>query len=330
MLKSLSSNQIRTGPVMRIFVTKKIIDEGILLLEEQGHTVIVNDSPNELSSERLYEEASKSDALITMLSDKIDREFLEKNKHLKVIANYAVGYNNIDVAAATEFGIKVGNTPDVLTEATADMALALLMDVSRKTSLSFNSIKEGKWKGWEPMGFIGQSLRGKTLGIFGAGRIGQCFADTCRKAFAMNVIYCARSEKNDFEGTRVNFEELLAQSDVISVHCDLNENTMNLFNIDTFKKMKKSSIFINTARGQVHNEADLEKALREETIWGAGLDVTNPEPMDKNSTILNLPNISITPHIGSATRLARAEMSKLVARNILNGLNGDELCAGVN
>ncbi len=315
---------------MKIFITKSILPSGITLLKEQGHTVEVYEENTPISKETLYEKAKTSDALITMLSNQIDREFIKENNHLKVIANYAVGFNNIDVEAATEHGIKVGNTPDVLTEATADMALALLMDVSRKTSESFQSIKDGHWTGWEPKGFLGQSLRGKTLGIFGAGRIGQCFANTCRLAFGMNVIYCARTEKDNFQATKVSFEDLLDQSDVISVHCDLNNETKELFDIEAFKKMKETSIFINTSRGQVHNEADLELALREKIIWGAGLDVTNPEPMNPKSKILELPNITITPHIGSATITAREEMSLLVATNILNGLNGEELKAGVN
>ncbi|PIK15744.1 D-glycerate dehydrogenase [Halobacteriovorax sp. JY17] len=315
---------------MRIFITKPILEDATLMLQSEGHHVIVHHGDSPLTTEELYLEAKASDALITMLSDKIDRDFLSANQHLKVISNYAVGYNNIDVSAATEFGIKIGNTPDVLTEATADLALSLLLDVSRKITESMRSIESGNWKGWEPLGFIGQSMRGKTLGIFGAGRIGQCFAETCNKAFGMEILYCSRSEKPDFQGQRVSLEELLSKSDVISIHCDLNSETEDLFNFEAFKKMKESAIFINTARGQVHNEEDLEKAIRERVIWGAGLDVTNPEPMSKDSPLLGLENVVITPHIGSATQIARSQMSKLVATNILNGLNGDKLTAGIN
>lgn len=315
---------------MKVFVTKSILPNGITLLEENGHTVEVYEGKSPLSKKTLCEKAKASDALITMLSDQIDREFLKENTHLKVIANYAVGYNNIDIQAATDFGIKVSNTPDVLTDATADLALALLMDVSRKVTMSMNSIKAGRWTGWEPLGFIGQSLRGKTLGVFGAGRIGQRFANTCRKAFDMNIIYCARSEKEHFNATKVSFDQLLEDSDVISAHCDLNTETEGLFNKTAFSKMKDTAIFINTARGQIHNEEDLTQALIENTIWGAGLDVTNPEPMSKDSKLLKLSNIVITPHIGSATDTARGQMSTLVAKNVIEGLAGQKMSSGLN
>ena len=315
---------------MRIFITKPILNTATSMLQSEGHEVVIHNSGSPISKETLYKEAQKSDALITMLSDNIDKEFLSANSHLKVISNYAVGFNNIDIQTATELGIKIGNTPDVLTEATADLALSLLLDVSRKVTESMRSIQEGKWTDWEPLGFIGQSLRGKTIGVFGAGRIGQCFADTCRRAFGMNVIYCARTEKEQFNAKKVEFDQLLSESDVLSVHCDLNSETENLFNKNTFSKMRETTIFINTARGQIHNEEDLERALRDRTIWGAGLDVTNPEPLHKSSALLSLPNVVITPHIGSATLDARTRMCELVATNILNGLNGDTLTAGVN
>lgn len=315
---------------MRIFITKPILDTAIAMLQSEGHEVVIHNNGTPINKETLYREARKSDALITMLSDNIDREFLSANNHLRVISNYAVGFNNIDIQAATELGIKIGNTPDVLTEATADLALSLLLNVSRKVNESMRSIEEGNWTDWEPLGFIGQSLRGKTLGVFGAGRIGQCFADTCRNAFGMKVIYCSRTEKKDFYATKVEFDQLLTQSDVISVHCDLNEETKDLFNQKAFNKMKSTSIFINTARGQIHNERDLERAIKDEVIWGAGLDVTNPEPLAKSSPLLPLQNVVITPHIGSATLSARTQMCELVATNILNGLKGDTLAAGVN
>ena len=315
---------------MKIFITDKILNNTSNILEEKGHEVHVHNGDSPITAEELMTHARESDALITMLSDKIDREFLEQNQHLRVISNYAVGYNNIDVEAASEFNIKIGNTPDVLTEATADLALGLLLNVSRRINESMLSIKEGNWTNWEPLGFIGQSLRGKTLGILGAGRIGRCFADTCRNAFGMKVIYCSRTEKSEFKGQKVEFDELLSQSDVLSVHCDLNSETENLFNKKSFEQMKSTAIFINTARGQVHNGEDLEQALRDKTIWGAGLDVTNPEPLPQDSPLLSLSNVVITPHIGSATLTARTKMCELVAINILNGLNGDKLTAGVN
>jgi glyoxylate reductase len=278
--------------------------------------------------------AKQHDGLITMLSDKIDKEFLEENSHLKVITNYAVGFNNIDVETATKLNIAIGNTPDVLTEATADLALCLLLDVSRKISSSVIDTKDGKWNGWEPLGYIGQSLRRKKIGIFGAGRIGQKLASTLKNAFDMEIVYTTRTKRPAFEketgATKVDFNELLETSDVLSVHCDLNETTNGIFNKEAFDKMKSSSIFINTARGQVHNEQDLLIALENKSIWGAGLDVTNPEPIAKTSKLLKNENVTITPHIGSATLSARTEMAKIVATNIVNAFECKKLAGDVN
>jgi len=314
---------------MRIFITKPIIESGIEILRSAGHEVNVHQGEKGITKEELYSAAKESDALITMLSDKIDEEFLEKNSHLLVIANYAVGFNNIDIEAAKRLAIPVANTPDVLTHATAELAFALLLSSARRITEAHNSIASNNWKGWEPMGFLGQNLAKKTLGIFGAGRIGQSFAKMCQGAFDMDVLYTSRTEKNDFPAKRVSFDELVEKSDIISVHCDLNATTMGKFNREIFKKMKSSSIFINTARGEIHNEVDLHWALTHGEVWGAGLDVTNPEPMSADSPLLKLPNVTITPHIGSATLRARSEMSDLVATNILKGLLKEKLLTPV-
>lgn len=319
---------------MNVFITAPIMSKTQELLEAQGHKVVTWSKPTSITHDELHTNAKKADALVTMLSDKIDANFLKQNTHLKVITNYAVGYNNIDIDAATKHGIAIGNTPDVLTEATADLALALMINISRKITLSNIETKNGKWKGWEPLGYLGQNLRRKKLGIIGAGRIGQHFATTCKHAFDMEIFYTARSTKGEFESTtnarKVELDTLLKNSDVVSIHCDLNEQTENLINKESLSLMKSSAILINTARGAIINERDLLMALKQKSIWGAGLDVTNPEPMDKSSELLLHPSVLVTPHIGSATLEARELMCEMVAKNIIFGLEKKSLAGDVN
>lgn len=318
----------------KVFISRRIPNKGIEALKNAGLEAKVWGSAIPPTYEELMEHTLQADALISMLSDKIDKDFLLKNKHLKVISNYAVGFNNIDIVAATELGIPIGNTPDVLTDATADHAFTLMLTVARKVLDSNRSIGEGKWKNWEPMGFLGQDLRERTLGIVGMGRIGQEMARLCYHAFNMKIIYFANSAKSELDkkwgAKKVNFEELLAQSDVISVHTSLNDGTRGIFNKESFVKMKKNAIFINTARGEIHDEAALVEALQAGLIWGAGLDVTNPEPMASDSALLSLPNVVVTPHIASATIDTRANMSFIAAQNIIKGIKGEKLVGFVN
>ncbi|WP_127716195.1 D-glycerate dehydrogenase [Halobacteriovorax sp. HLS] len=319
---------------MKILITKPINTIAMKILEKAGHSVTTWDKAETLSYELLKSVSKDFDALITMLSDRIDSSFLEENSHLKVITNYAVGYNNIDTQTATRLKIAIGNTPDVLTQATADLAFALLLNISRKITTSASDAKNGLWKGWEPLGYIGQNLRAKTLGIYGAGRIGQEFASLCKKAFDMEIIYCARSSKKEFENslgaTKVEFSQLLSASDIISIHCDLNEDTKEVFDIESFRKMKKTSLLINTARGQIIKQDDLLRAVRDKLIYSAGLDVTEPEPLPKDHPLYNESDILITPHIGSATTEARYKMAEIVAENILCGFEQRKLAGDVN
>jgi glyoxylate reductase len=318
----------------KIFISKNIKSEGIELLSSHGHEVKVWNKEEQITKEQLIEECLEVDALVSMLSDNIDSDFLSKCKNLKVISNYAVGYNNIDVTTANSYNIAIGNTPDVLTNATADLAFALLLNLSRKIKAANKNVIDGDWKGWEPKGFMGTDLRGKTVGIFGAGRIGQEFAKLCSKAFDMNVLYCSRTEKinieNELNAKKVTFETLLKDSDVISLHCDLNEATKDIIKKSSLSLCEKRPIFINTARGEMHDEDDLLWALKKEYLSGIGLDVTNPEPMDSNHPLLKEDNCIITPHIGSATHLARKQMSLMVANNIINALNQKPLQGDVN
>ena len=265
--------------------------------------------------------------LLTLLSDKVDAEVLDAaGPSLKVVSNFAVGYNNIDVQAANQRRVRVGNTPDVLTDATADMAMCLLLAAARHLSPSIDSVRNGKWHTWEPLGFLGTELTNKTLGIIGAGRIGQAMAKRCGGGWGMKILYSARSPKPEFESkhgaTHVGFETLLEQSDFVSIHCDLNPATHHLVNHEAFQKMKPGSILINTARGQVIDQEALANALEKGPLSAAGLDVTDPEPLPPSHPLVSLANCVIAPHIGSATYSARNAMSRIAAENIIAGIDG--------
>ncbi len=305
----------------KVLITRIIPDTAYNMLTQAGFEVSVWEGSGPMTQPQLIERAKQVDALMPLGADKLDKYFFSQCSHLNVIAQFAVGYDNIDVEEATRLRIPVGNTPDVLSDATADIAFGLMMAVSRKMFYLHKSIERDEWKQFEPLKNLGQELTRKTLGIFGMGRIGMVMAQRCRGAFNMDIIYHNRTRNAEAEklyGARyVSFDELLQQSDVLSVHSVLSDETRGLFNKDVFSRMRKSAIFINTSRGGVHNEEDLIEALRSETIWGAGLDVTNPEPMHANNPLLQMPNAAVLPHIGSATVEARTGMARLAAENII-------------
>ncbi|MBO9620035.1 MAG: D-glycerate dehydrogenase [Niabella sp.] len=317
---------------MNVFVTRPIPEIGIQLMKDAGIAVTV--SAKTLHQEALITELQQYDALLSAGFVKADAHLLESCKHLKVLSLFSVGYDNVDVAAATRLGIPVGNTPGVLSRATADTAFLLMLAVSRKAFYNYHKILDGKWQEFEPIADLGIELYGKTLGVFGLGSIGFEMAKKCRAAFDMEIIYHNRNRNERAEkelGARyVGFEELLAQSDVLSVHANLSPQTKNIFNKNAFSKMRSRAIFINTGRGGLHNEADLKEALDQKTIWGAGLDVTNPEPMAPENPLLKMPNVCILPHIGSATEETRDQMAVLSARNVIAGLTGAPLPTIVN
>lgn len=268
--------------------------------------------------------------LVTLLTDTVDATLMDAaGPQLKVVSNFAVGYNNIDTAAANKRGIAVGNTPGVLTEATADMAFALLISAARRVPESVQYAQQGSWKTWLPLGFIGQDLRGKTVGVIGMGRIGYRFAESCHRGWDMKVIYHdayknATADK-ELKATKVTLDELLAQSDFISVHCNLTPETKKLIGAKEFAKMKKSAVFINTARGPIVDEAALMEACQNKTIFAAGIDVTDPEPPVKGSPIFSIPNLVVAPHIASATIQTRNAMSMIAAKNLIGGVSGQGL-----
>lgn len=314
---------------MKIFISRIISEKAIQLLNNAGIETIVWKEKREVASAELVEFCKDVDGLISVGQNIIDKTFLNQCSHLKVIAQMAVGYDNIDVQEANRLGIPIGNTPGVLSKATADTAFLLMLAVARKAFYMNQQIIAGNWGFYEPMANLGIEISGKTLGIFGLGKIGLEMAKRCNGAYQMPILYCNRNANpiaEEMLGARkVTFDELLSHSDVVSVHCALTPDTKGIFNRDAFSKMKHSAIFINTSRGAVHHEEDLLAALQNQTIWGAGLDVTNPEPMRPDNALLFMPNVAVLPHIGSATEETREAMAGLAAANIIAGLKGQNL-----
>jgi len=306
---------------IKVFFTRNIPAIGIELLKAEGFEVSVWPHDRPMRPDELVTEAKKANALVTLSTDPIDLNFLNECRHLDIISQFAAGYDNINIVEATRLNIPVGNTPGAMSDATADVAFGLMIATSRRMFYMHKAIAKGEWTYFRPKANLGIELKNKTLGILGLGRIGMEMAIRCKGAYNMKIIYCNRKANAEAEklldARLVTFEELLEQSDVLSVHCALNDETREIFNKDSFAKMKSNSIFINTARGGIHNEPDLLDALNAGIIWGAGLDVTNPEPMSVDSPLLSMQNVAVLPHIGSSTVEARNEMSRLAAVNII-------------
>lgn len=305
----------------KILVTRLFPEMGLDLLEQEGFKLTRWSEDRPMTPAELADNCQGHAALLCTVTEAINRKFLDRCRHLDIISQFAVGYDNIDVDYATSLDIPIGNTPDVMTEATADIAFGLMIATVRKMFFNHKLISNGEWGYFRPKGHLGMELTGKTLGVFGMGRIGMAMARRCRGAYGMDILYCNRNPYPDAEkelgARRMDFKDLLTQSDVVSVHCPLTPETSGIFGKVAFKQMKSSAIFINTARGPVHKQADLIAALADGEIWGAGLDVTDPEPMDKNNALLSMENACVLPHIGSATREARDGMSMLAAENII-------------
>jgi glyoxylate reductase len=274
------------------------------------------------------------DGLVSLLTDKVDAGLLDAAPRLKVVSNFAVGFNNVDVAAATARGVAVGNTPGVLTDATADMAFCLLLAAARRVVEGHAYTLSGRWKTWEPLGHLGQDLAGRTLGVVGMGRIGYALARRCRGGWGMRVLYSdvhhSAPAERELGAKQVDLDTLLRESDFVSVHTDLNEQTRGMFNEAAFRKMKPTAVFVNTARGPVVDQKALHDALKGGTIFAAGLDVTDPEPPEQGDPLLTLPNVVIAPHIASATVRTRDAMAEICADNLIAGVTGQPLRACVN
>jgi len=271
--------------------------------------------------EELSARAANAEGLLALLTDRVDAALIEHCPHLRAVANYAVGYDNIDLDAATARGIVVGNTPDVLTEATADLTFALLLAAARKLPQAIASVDAGEWLTWEPGGFLGQAVQGATLGLVGLGRIGRAVA---RRAggFDMSVLYFGGGPGEPGAASAVSVEELLERSDFVSLHCPLTATTHHLIDAAALARMRPGAILINTARGPIVDHDALREALAAGTIAGAALDVTEPEPLPPDHPLLGAPNLIVAPHIGSATRVARERMAELAVENLLAALAG--------
>jgi glyoxylate reductase len=317
----------------KVFVTRVIPEAGLDRIKQACDAEIWTD-PLPPPAAIIRQKLLHCDGLVSLLTDKIDAALLDMAPRLKVISNYAVGFNNIDVAAATARGIAVGNTPGVLTDATADMAFCLLIGAARRLTEGHAYTLAGKWKTWEPLGHLGQDLAGRTLGVVGMGRIGYALARRCRAGWDMNVLYhdVYKNEKaeKDLGARPVDLDTLLRESDFVSLHADLNEKTRGMMGADQFKKMKRTAVFVNTARGPLVDEKALAAALRSGTIFAAGLDVTDPEPPAPDDPLLKLPNVIVAPHIASATVGTRNAMAAICADNLIAGVNGQKLPASVN
>ena len=319
---------------MKVFISRKIPEAGLQYLRDAGIHITEWVEKRDLLQEELIAHCENMDGLLSAGGNKIDQKFLEAVRHLKVISLHSAGYDNVDVAAATAIKMPIGNTPGVLSDATADIAFLLMLATSRKAFYMNKTIQQGAWGFFEPTANLGIDIRGKTLGVFGLGKIGFELAKKASAAFGMKIIYHNRGHhaeaEKELNAKWVSFDELLKSSDVLSVNTALTPETKGKFNREVFMKMKANAIFINAARGSIHNEDDLTEALQKGTIWGAGLDVTNPEPMRPDHPLLSMPNVCILPHIGSATEDTRAAMSLLAAKNIVAGLKGERLPFIVN
>ncbi len=308
---------------MKVFVTRKIPQQGLDALTKE-FSVEVNPEDRVLRKEEIIKGIKGKDGLLCLLTDPIDRDVINAEPLLKMIASYAVGYDNIDVAAATKRGIPVSNTPGVLTETTAELAWALLFSVSRRVVEGDKFTRSGNFKGWAPMLMLGQDVSGKTLGVIGTGRIGTAFA-LKSKGFHMNVLYTDERRNNELEQQldtkRVPLQRLLKESDFISIHVPLTKETFHLIDEKELHLMKKTAILINTARGPIINEKALVKALSEHWIFGAGLDVYEKEP-ELSESLRRLDNVVLQPHTGSGTIETRTKMALMAAENMVIGLKG--------
>jgi glyoxylate reductase len=307
--------------VARCFVTRKLPGSALERLAA-AHEVEVWPERMPPSYEVLRQQATRSEGLLTLLSDRVDAELIDSSPRLQAVANYAVGYDNIDLEAATKRGIQVGNTPDVLTDATADLAFALLLTAARHLPQSIEAVKLGDWLTWEPGMYLGAAVHGATLGIVGLGRIGRAVAQRAA-GFEMKVLHTGRDGG-------IPLPRLLADSDFVSLHCPLTPETRHLIDDRALAAMRSSAILVNTARGPIVDPDALGRALHDGKIAGAALDVTEPEPLPADHPLLRAPNLIVTPHIGSATREARERMADLTVENLISALSGNPMPHGVN
>ena len=310
----------------KIFLTRTLHDFALKELKKKFQ-VKVHTGKIPIPKNTLKSKIKQVDGIICFPYDQIDKEIIQSAKNLKVISTFSVGYDHIDTKVAKEKKIRVGYTPEVLTNATADMAFALIIDSLRRISEGDRIIRKQKWKQiYGAYDYVGLDLQGKTLGIIGLGRIGKTLAKRA-KAFDMKIIYhnrkqISKTDEKKLDVKYTTFNKLIAQSDIISIHVPHTDETNQMFNMKIFRKMKKTSFLINTSRGKVVNEKDLTVALKQKIIGGAGLDVFETEPIIKNHQFLKLENIVLAPHVGSSTKETRTKMAEITIKNLILGING--------
>jgi glyoxylate reductase len=310
----------------KVFLTRNLHDFALKDLKK-NYDIEIHSGKIPIPQSKLKLKIKEVQGLICFPYDKIDKEIIQLGKNLKIISTYSVGYDHIDTKYAKKNKIRIGYTPEVLTDATADMAFALLLDLLRRITEGDRIIRNGKWKQiYGAYDFVGVDLQGKTLGIIGLGRIGKTLAKRA-KAFDMKIVYHNRKQVSKTEEKRlgvkfVTFNELVAQSDILSIHVPHTKETNKMFDMKIFKKMKKTSFLINTSRGKVVNEKDLEIALKQKIIAGAGLDVFETEPVNKRHQFTKLENIVLAPHIGSSTKETRIKMAEIATKNLILGMKG--------
>lgn len=318
----------------RVLVTRLIPNEGLDPVREACEVDLWEDELPPPRDELLRRAAGK-DGLLTLLTDRVDDELLDAaGPQLKVVSNFAVGFDNIDVPALTKRGVPAGNTPGVLTETTADLAFALLMAAARRVPEGVDYVRNGQWRTWGPMLLMGVDIHGATLGIVGFGRIGREMARRGR-GFGMRILYydvhpATPEDEAELGATRVEMEALLRESDFISLHTNLTPETHHLIGADALRAMKSSAVLVNTSRGPVVDPDALTDALRSGEIFAAGLDVTDPEPLPADHPLVGLPNCVVVPHIASASRVTRGKMAAMAAANLLAGVRGERLPTPVN
>ncbi len=318
----------------RVFVARRIPDDGLEPVLAACDAVVW---PDELPPPRaeLLRAIEGCAGVLTLLTDRVDDEFLDRaGPGLRVVSNYAVGFDNVDVPACTARGVPIGNTPGVLTETTADLAWALLMAAARRLPEGDRYVRAGRWKTWGPLLLLGPDVHGGTLGIVGFGRIGQALA---RRAagFGMTILYhdvarAAATVEMAYGATYVPLEELLARSDFVSLHVNLTPETRHLMNAERLRRMRPDAVLVNTSRGPVVDPRALNEALRDGVIFAAALDVTEPEPIPTDDPLLSLDNCLVVPHIASASRATRGKMAAMAAANLLAGVRGERLPTPVN
>jgi glyoxylate reductase len=323
-----------TSPRPKVFVSRIIPDDGLDPVRAATDATIW---PDELPPSRddLLRAIEGCDGVLTLLTDKVDDEFLDRaGPQLKVVSNFAVGFDNIDVVACTKRGVPVGNTPGVLTETTADLAWALLMAAARRLVEGDRYVRDGRWKTWGPMLLMGPDVHGATLGIVGFGRIGQAVARRAR-GFGMRILYhdprrVSPAVEAEYGAEYRTLEGILPEADFLTLHVDLRPETRGLINAERLGWMKKTAVLVNTSRGPVVDSMALADALKSGVIAAAALDVTDPEPIPVDHPLVGLDNCLIVPHIASASRATRGKMAAMAAANLLAGLRGERLPTPVN